>query len=253
MSIHVTTNPRYQHDAGLHQLLQRLPEAFAAGEGQLIYDKRNKLRRFVLPSGLVVIVKAYRQPNAFQRLCYSTFWANKAVKSYRFGLRLIQAGIETPEPIAAVTYRSALGLVDRYFFASTEDLRPDCSGLREGTIAQPQPLIDALAAFLIRLHQLGFLHGDTNLNNFLYEPTADGSFRFAVIDTNRSRFLSHEPSRRQVYRNLVRLTHVRPLLSAFARSYARQRGWDAKEAEHAVLDLIQKRERQKAFWHRFKS
>lgn len=252
MSVSITTNPSYQHDAGLQQLLQRLPEAFAAGEGRLIYDKRNKLRRFVLPSGLVVIVKAYRRPNAFQRLCYSTFWANKAVKSYRFGLRLRQSGIDTPEPIAAVTYRSGLGCVDRYFFASTEDLRPDCSGLREGTIAQPQPLIDALAAYLIRLHRLGFLHGDTNLNNFLYERAADGTFRFAVIDTNRSRFLRHEPSRRQVYQNLVRLTHVRPLLVALVRSYAQQRGWDTTKAEHTVLGLIQRRERQKAFWHRFK-
>lgn len=246
------TNSRYNGDIALQQLLQRLPEAFAAGEGELIYDKRNKLRRFVLPSGQVVVVKAYHHPNLFQRICYSTFWRNKAIKSFYFGQRLLSLGIDTPEPIAAITYYKWGGLVSSYYFVSTEDNRPDCRVLRDGNMQNPQPLIDALATFLIKLHEAGFLHGDANLSNFLYEEQDDGSYRFAVIDTNRSRFLSHPATEREVCQNLMRLCHVRPLLCAIITSYAKQRGWDAKKIEHEVLDLIDKRERRKAFWHKFK-
>lgn len=256
----IITNPGYQQEAELQQLLKRLPEAFAAGEGELIYDKRNKLRRFVLPSGLVVIVKAYHHPNLFQRLCYSTCWHNKAIKSFRFGQKLLELGIDTPEPIAAITYYKYGCLVQSYYFVSTEDNRPDCKVLRDGHLDNPQPLIDAFMGFLIRLHEVGFMHGDANLSNFLYEEDSALNkeshtaqrFRFAVIDTNRSRFLNRPARRTEVYENLMRLTHVRPLLCTLVRSYARQRGWDEDEAEHAVLDLIKARERRKAFWKRFK-
>lgn len=244
--------PAYQHDAALQALLARLPEAFAAGEGELLYDKRNQLRRFRLDSGLVVVAKAYHKPNLFQRICYSTFWRNKAVKSVDFGQLLLQMGIDTPEPIASLTYYNKWGLVSRYYFVSTEDNRPDCRVLRDGDLSNPQPLVEALCAFLIRLHEAGFLHGDANLSNFLYEPSANGTFRFAVIDTNRSRFLGRAARRNEVYSNLMRLTHVRPLLCNLVRTYARQRGWDEAEAERAVLKLIQRRERQKAFWHRLR-
>lgn len=248
----LTTNPRYHHDQPLQRLLQRLPEAFAAGEGDLIYDKRNKLRRFTLPSGLVAVAKAYKHPNLFQRICYSTFWRNKAEKSFVFGQRLLTLGFDTPEPIAAITYHKWGGLVTSYYFVSTEDRRPDCLILRDGHMDDPQPLIDALMAYVIRLHEAGFLHGDTNLSNFLYDVQPDGTYRFAVIDTNRSRFVPRPATRREALQNLMRLTHKRELLCALVRSYANQRGWDAAEAEHTVLDLIARRERRKAFWHLFK-
>lgn len=246
----LVTNPDFHNDASLQQLLRRLPEAFTAGEGELIYDKRNQLRRFVLPSGQIAVVKSYHHPNLFQRLCYSTFWRNKAIKSFLFGQRLLKCGIDTPTPIAAITYYKWGCLVSKYFFVSTEDNRPDCLILRDGNMEHPEPLIDALAHYFIKLHEAGFLHGDANLSNFLYEQQPDGKYRFAVIDTNRSRFLGRPASQQEAYQNLMRLTHVRSLLSALVRSYARQRGWDEKEAEQAVFDLIARRERRKALLHK---
>lgn len=249
----ITINPKYQHDADLRALLHRLPEAFAAGEGELIYDKRNKLRRFSLPSGRVIVVKAYHHPNLFQRLCYSTFWSNKAIKSYDYGMRLLRMGIDTPEPIACITYHKLGCLVRSYYFVSTEDTRPDCKVLTQRNTAEAQPLIEALATFLAAMHRQGFLHGDANLSNFLYsqDPT-DHAYHFAVIDTNRSRFLSRPATQDEVLHNLMRLTHIRPVLGQLVRTYARQQGWDETKAEQTVLDLIKRRERRKAFWHRFK-
>lgn len=245
----ITINQNYNTDTALRALLCRLPEAFANGEGELIYDERNTLRRFVMPSGLVVIVKAYKRPNLFQKICYSTFWKNKAYKSYIYALRLRQMGIDTPAAIAAVCCKKH-GMVERYFFASTEDNRPDCRILRDGNMDNPQPLIDALMSYLIRLHDLGFMHGDTNLSNFLYDQQSDGSYHFSVIDTNRSAFLGRPATRAEATANLMRLTHKRDLLTPLVASYARQRGWDEAETVHEVLTLINKFEQRGELKHK---
>ena len=240
----VILSSTYSEDSIFQKFLTGLPEAFEKGEGELLYDGRNKIRRFVLPSGLVAVVKAYKRPNAFQRLCYSTFWKNKATKAFLYGEKLREMGIDTPEPMAAVTYRDKLGRVDRYYFVSAENDDPDCFGLNENSIDDAGNLIDDLMAFLIQMHEKGFLHGDTNLSNFLYKKD-DGHYRFAVIDTNRSHFLGRPATKEEVCQNLSRLTHVRPLLTRLVASYARQRGWNADEIEEKVLKLIVNREKKK--------
>lgn len=244
----ITINQKYGSDTALRTLLSRLPEAFANNEGELIYDGRNTLRRFVMPSGLVVIVKAYKRPNLFQKICYSTFWKNKAYKSFHYALRLRQMGIDTPAAIATVCCKKH-GMVERYFFASTEDNRPDCRILRDGNMDNPQPLIDALTAYLIRLHDLGFMHGDTNLSNFLYEQQTDGTYHFSVIDTNRSTFLGRPATKAEATANLMRLTHKRTLLSQLVASYARQRGWDEEATTHHVINLMDRFERRRELLH----
>lgn len=229
--------------------LRRLPEAFAAGEGEMIYDKRNQVMRFEI-DGRKLIAKRFRSPKGFQRLAYSTCWENKAVKAYRYAQRLISLGIDTPRPIAALTLRNSCGLVRQYFFVSEENTWPDCVCLREDpNFADREALIEALAAYIAGLHTKGFLHGDTNLSNFLYEKQADGSYRFAVIDVNRSQFVSGEPSREACLSNLFRLTHVRPLLSALVGAYARHRGWDEQECINYVDSCIRQFERRKRFLH----
>lgn len=248
----ITLSPKYSGNKEIRLLTEHLPEAFASGKGDVLYDKRNKIHRFLLSDGTPVVVKQYKKPNFFQRICYSTFWSNKAKKSFYFGQRLISLHIDTPEPIATVTYYNNIGMVEQYYFLSTEDKRPDCLILRDGNMDNPKPLADALAEYLISLHQLGFLHGDTNLSNFLYEKNADGTFHFSVIDTNRSHFLSRPANKKEALSNLMRLTHKRSLLSYLVRSYALQRGWDAEEAEQTVFSLIEKRERKKRLLHLFK-
>ena len=56
MSKKVILSNDYSHNEELRLLINNLPEAFASGKGELLYDKRNKIRRFQLTSGVVVIV-----------------------------------------------------------------------------------------------------------------------------------------------------------------------------------------------------
>lgn len=252
MTKDIIVSPKYAENKEIMTLLERLPEVFSNNEGEIIYDKRNKICRITLSDGRHIILKKYKKPNFFQRICYSTLWNNKAKKAFLYGNRLLFLGIDTPEPIASVTYYNSIGMVEEYYFLSTEDTRPDCRILRDGNMDNPKPLIDALSQYLIFLHQQGFLHGDTNLSNFLYEKKADGTYHFAVIDTNRSRFLHSPASKKEALCNLVRITHDRCLLSAIVHSYATQRGWDAGQAVHYVLIQIEKRERRKRFIKRMR-
>ena len=252
MSKKVILSNDYSHNEELRLLINNLPEAFASGKGELLYDKRNKIRRFQLTSGDVVIVKKYKKPNLFQKICYSSFWKNKAKKAFFFGEKLLAMGIDTPKPIAAVTYTSWLGCVERYYFASSENSHPDCLILRDGEMENPKPLADALMGFIIHLHEKGFMHGDTNLSNFLYEKNEDGTYHFSVIDTNRSQFLSRPATKQESLANLIRLTHKRSLLCMLIRSYASQRGWNEQAAENTVLRLIEKREKKKKMLSKLK-
>lgn len=235
----------------LRPFLERLPEAFAAGEGEIIYDKRNQVRRFIVTldgRSQTIIVKRFKRPNVLQTLSYSTLWRNKAEKAYLYAERLLQMGIDTPRPLGAVTLRNGIGLVSQYFFASSEDTAPSCLCLRDGTSDDPDGLIGALAEYLITLHEKGFLHGDTNLSNFLYRRSDDGRYTFSVIDINRSTFLDHPATRREALANLFRLTHVRPLLERLIGQYARRRGWDEREALADVTHALDRFEQRKAFF-----
>ena len=88
--------------------LRLLPETFDSGRGETLCDRRNQVKRFEV-GDTVVIVKRFRRPKGLQRLAYSTFWPDKAIKAYRYALRLLELGIDTPRPIGAVTLRGRFG------------------------------------------------------------------------------------------------------------------------------------------------
>ncbi len=245
----VTIHPKYKDHAALVALVHRLPEAFAQNEGELLYDKRNQVRRFVLPDGLHLMVKQFHRPNVIQKLCYSTFWTNKAKKSFRYGNRLLQMGIDTPEPIAAVEYKKK-GLIERYYFVSSEDTGTCCEEVlstdESGQMSTRQlEIIDALAYFLAEIHEKGFLHGDANLSNFRMHQN-DKGYTFAVIDTNRSKFLSHSASHQQRIRNLCRISHHRPTILALAYAYAKHSQYDPKQTYQEILAATENFEQHKA-------
>lgn len=242
----ITVNKQYEGNAELRGLIERLPEAFAQHEGELIYDKRNQVRRFVLGNGMRLMVKQFRQPNVVQQLCYSTFWTNKAEKSFAYGSRLESLGIGTPQAVASVVYKKG-GLVTRYYFVAGEDEGCDCEVWIASHAGTPewQQGIEALARFLAELHEKGFLHGDANLSNFRIHPQDAGQYRFAVIDTNRSTFLDRPASRKQRMANLCRISHNRVVVEALAKAYGRQCGYDEEMTYKEVLAATERFEQHK--------
>ena len=252
----IVINKKYQDNKDVCKLMSRLPSSFANGEGELLYDKRNKLRRFTLPNGIVVIVKQYKRPNLFQKICYSTFWKNKAKKSFLFADFLLGINVDTPYPIAYVTYKK-YGLVSEYYLATTEvqgteshipmremNANNDTKGIQE--LATP------IVKLLIHLHENGFLHGDSNLSNFICRKTENG-YDLSVIDINRSKILKRPATYKESIRNLRRTSHIHSILTILAHLYAKHRGWDEDKVTDDVIFELKRFERQKTRSKRLKN
>ena len=81
--------------------ISALPDAFADGQGETIYDQRNQIRRFT-DRGQVFVVKRYKPVNALQRVVYTFFRKTKAARAYLFAQEFRRRGIDTPREVAYI-------------------------------------------------------------------------------------------------------------------------------------------------------
>lgn len=226
----IVVHPHYTHVADFVQLL---PTLFA-NEGELLYDKRNKIRRFYM-NGEPIIVKKFKQPHLIQRITYTFFKKSKAERAYLYAAKLREQGFETPHEIAFIEIKSN-GLFTDSYFVSTECRDASMKQLLNKEHFEEKPA-DELAAYLAKLHQKGILHGDINLSNILYR-IEDGQYFFTLIDTNRSQFIP-SPSVELCIENLKRLTHHKQLLEYVVRKYAVIRGWSPEICTSKALQYLE--------------
>lgn len=196
--------------------IESLPETFDEG-GELIYDGRNRVRLYTMDDGEKIVIKRYKRPMIHQMVAYGFFCKSKMMRAYYYAKRLLDNGIDTPEPVSFVEVRHC-GLLTDGFFLSTYNPDPDCRILREeeGHVM----LTKALAEHLVKEHRCGFLHGDTNLSNFLYHKDENEEFGYHIstIDINRSHFKEH-PTEEERMKCLSRLTHVKRAYDEILEAY----------------------------------
>lgn len=210
----------------------------------MLHDGRNRVKLFTDKDDTGYVVKRYRRPHLLQRFIYRWFRPSKAERAYRFAFRLAALGIATPEAVAYSEERGALLFGYSYFMSA----RCTDPSLYAPLVEAPEfdrTLAVRLAAFLVEMHEKGFLHGDLNLTNILYRTLPGGQVRFTVIDTNRSHF-KKAPSQTDCLQNLVRLTHRHELMEFVVREYARLRGWEAGAVWHEVQGRLRRFERKEA-------
>lgn len=236
ISSKIEINPKYD---SFSSFIRSIPGIFD-NEGELLYDERNKVRRF--QKGVMqLVVKRYKKPLPFQRIDYTFFRASKARRAYQYALHLEQLQINTPEAVAYIEIKEN-GLFSTGYFVSSNCSDQDTRVLRQDDFNKS--LADALSGFLAFMHQKGFLHGDLNLSNILFHINEDGRYQFSVIDTNRSKF-KNKPSQEECLDNLKRLSHQRELLTYLIKRYAEIRHWDSEYCVSFVLDRLHKFERKR--------
>ena len=203
-------NPKYQ---SIVPLLQGLIDPVAFEErGEVLYDIRNKVKRFSV-DGVEVVVKRYGRITAFNR-------RSKAIRAYQNALRLAELGIDTPEGVAVLeTYK--YGLLHHSFFISLCTSDRSLSFLRDYDMSNQalHPLLDALVAWLVEIHNKGVYHQDLNVGNILYREHPSGGFSFQLIDNNRMKFYS-ELSLKMRLKNLRRISDNVDLLNYILKRYA---------------------------------
>lgn len=237
-------NPEFEEYT---HFVKGLPSEFDEG-GILIYNARNEVRVFKA-DGKKIAAKRFHVSPFHQRIDYTFRRPSKAKRAYEYGLRMLELGISTPTPIAYIE-EYKYGLFRRGYVVFTYCGDPDMRLLRDEWQTHDD-LINALAHFLLEMHQKGVLHGDTNLSNFLYreDPSSPTGFHITTIDVNRSQFVDN-PSREDCLKNLMRITHVRPAMKKIVKRYAELRGWDADESYQYVKKTLAAFEERRKLKHK---
>ncbi len=208
--------------------------------GETLYKGRNIVKHFHTKYGEWV-VKRYKKPSIFQRFIYTFFRKSKAERAFLFAKKLRSLNIETPEGIAYIEEKKS-GLLSYCYFISTVCTYSSLYSILVEQTNYNESLVKALAAFFKELHCKGFLHGDSNLDNILYTGNEQIGFRFAVIDTNRSKF-KENPTATECLNNLKRVTHRRDLLVDLVSQYAKLRDWDIPSSVSQAINALDKFER----------
>jgi len=234
----IVIQPQYQ---AASSFISQIPYIFET-DGEMIYEGRNIVKRFWI-NNQEWIVKRYKNPNIFQQIAYSFFKKSKAERAYLYANKLRKADIDTPEGIAYIEEKKN-GLLHSSYFVSTACNDPSTYPALVQTADYDHNLANSLAAFFVRLHTKGILHGDPNLSNILYRKDGKGNFNFSVIDTNRSLFKS-SLSRKACLDNLKRVTHRRDLLEYIVKEYAALRKWDTCKSVDTVMEALDKFEKKR--------
>lgn len=238
----IIVHPDYR---SLAAFVQQLPHTFDSN-GELLFQGRNTVKRYQV-DGQTVVVKKYKHPNFFQRITYTFFKSSKTERAYKFAALLRSKGIDSPHEVAYIETKRH-GLFTTGYFVSLNCDYPATSVLLSMDDFD-HPLADALAKFLVELHEKGVLHGDLNLTNILYHVDEEGNYHFVLIDTNRSVFKTPTPD--ECLENLKRLTHKRELLVYIISLYASQRGWNADKCVQGVIHQLERFEENRRIKRRF--
>lgn len=232
-------NPKYEH---LREWLEQLPEQFEQ-LGRVIYDARNQLRVIEAPDGTLVNAKRYHVPRQPNRLIYSLGLRQpKGQRAFAYPSRLLERGIETPEPIAYIELRhhGMLGL--SYFISVQSPLQHTLYELGEAQEGTYEELATALGRFTAHMHDNEVLHLDFSPGNILWDKDEHG-YHFSVVDINRMQFGPVDI--KDGCDAMKRLWGPKRFIELTVGSYAAARGIDKDEAMRLAMRA------RSAFWTRY--
>lgn len=230
--------------------LVRIPALLNTPEAEVLTTGRNrnvKLELVCKRQTLSVVVKAFRKPswlkNALDRRRSS-----KARRTWLGAVRLAEAGVGTPEPVAFLERWVEDRLVESYFVAVYQDgissFAEELNHLfhQEPECAKVMALMQTVAEAVHAMHAAGFQHNDLGNQNILLRRTGDATWdAVQFIDLNRGRI--REPlTTRERARDISRLTLPSDFLRVFKEMY-----YDRRPPE--MFQQWEARYRRRYAWH----
>ena len=207
-------------------------KALFDSKGETIHKARNELKIIEI-EGLKCVVKAFRVPNLVNRFAYAYIRRSKAYKSFHNGLRLVQLGVNTPEPIGYIEFYNK-GLLQESFFISRHfDYAFTMAYVRDENPRDKTAILKAFAAFSYAIHQKGVWHVDYSGGNILINPEENG-YEFSLVDINRMEFRT--VSAYEGLENFNKMWFDEESLTVIAKAYAKLAGLDEKRAVKEILE-----------------
>lgn len=214
--------------------MQSLPTHFSK-EGTVIYKGRNELRKYQV-AGYELVVKSYKRPNLINRIAYGFLRSSKAERAYRYALKLIKAGFNTPAPIGFTTCRRGLWFDQSYSVTLKSACPYTYRDFDKQAFARQDEILKAIALFTARLHEAGFLHKDYSAGNILFDDTQE-EIPIEIIDLNRIIF--RKVGMNAGCKNFERLPGSDLMLTTMGLTYAKARGFDPESCIRKIKRHVQ--------------
>ncbi len=201
-------------------------------EGHKIYGgSRNTLKTFGLGDGKVTI-KAFKPPNAVNRIVYNYFRKSKAQRSYDHAQKLLELNIGTPQPIAFIEHSNALSFLDSYYICEHIDYDLTYRELvQEPDLPNNESILRAFTRFTYKMHEAGILFKDHSPGNTLICKQEKG-YKFYSVDLNRMSFGRLDFETRMD--NMKRLTPKKEMVAIMANEYSKC----SSEDELKIFDAL---------------
>lgn len=230
---HLTVAPEFQE---AKNFFLALPTIFRTSQGQVIYKRRNEIRRLSF-AGQEYVVKSFHRPNLLNRLVYGFLRPSKARRSYCYSQLLQKHGIGVPTPVAYYSERNwGLFFGQSYYVSLLSTLPYTYNDIIAHRLSMEDEadFLTAIGRTTGRLHNAGMVHLDYSRGNLLLGRDAEGRAQVELVDLNRLRF--HEVDMDEGCRNFAeRLPATDAQRRLMAEAYAHERGFDAETCYKLML------------------
>lgn len=192
-------------------------EEFNSG-GETIKDSRNKLKIFEL-NNECFNVKAFKVPNAVNKIAYRFFRKSKAERSFRYAEILLEKKIGTPEPVAYALENKALSFGRSYYVSRHLDYELTYRELvTDPAYPDHENILRAFTRFTFELHEKQIQFMDHSPGNTLIKKV-NGDYQFFLVDLNRMNFKELNFEERML--NFSRLTPKKDMVEVMADEYSK--------------------------------
>ena len=227
----IDINPKYKH---LQSFLETLPENFNR-LGTSIYKGRNEIKTIEI-DGIILNVKSFKIPHLVNKIAYTYIRKSKAEKSFKFGLKLRDLDINTPEPVACIVcYKN--GFINHSYYISLQfEYDYTIRELVTGKLPFNSALLEDFTQFTFDNHQKGVLHQDYSPGNILIKQLDEGTL-FSMVDINRLKF--KQLSLVDKLKNFSQLWADEEFLKTIAKKYAQLSDLDCVYVEKQIINFDQ--------------
>lgn len=215
----IIINPKYAH---LEKFINGIPERNYTSD--TVYCHRRNVVEKVTVDGVAMIIKKFKRPTWANMVIYTLFRGDKAMRAFRYSMKLEELGFETAEPIAAISIRKC-GLLHTSYYIYKYMPYDQLVKTAELPFEQKAEIVRQFAHYTYKLHQAGLIHHDYSFTNVLYYSSGRDKYNFALIDINRMSFKGRPLTMPESLGDLRRLS-IPFGMEIFYNEYCGLRGWD---------------------------
>jgi len=182
------------------------------------FGLRNSIKNITV-DGIDLNIKSFKIPNLVNKIAYKFIRKSKARRSFEYGYKLLNLGINTPKPISFIEY-SSLFFFQNSFYVSEQ--YPYDITYRELIDNPEYPdfeiILRAFTRFTYKLHENGINFLDHSPGNTLIKKVGNG-YEFYLVDLNRMKFQNMNFEERM--KNFAKLSPKDVMLDVMSDEYAK--------------------------------